>query len=190
MIIGALIESKPANKKLIASHPYYHDVLTWCVQERQQIPIWRNIFGFSDHPFLLVILFIMLNFTFTATTYVLQLFDDTKWDWTRLTITWICCSTGFVCGYKPNGISNRIFYAFCLLGSIVFSICHYSLVQQTLTKSLYNNQIKSTQEILNSSFELIGDELALEHLRDQDEVPKNIFTCDQSIFIMNIFYSL
>lgn len=169
IFIGALDENELPND-LIASRAYYHDVLTWCVQEKQAIPIWKNIFGVAKNPMLFVGLSMVLNILFTATTYFFQQFDDIKWDSVRLSLAWICCCSGFVCGYKPDGISTRMFYSFNLLGSMIFTICYYARFQHISTKYFYNDQIESISAIVNNSFELMGDEFALKHLMNQNEV--------------------
>lgn len=173
IFIGASNENELLKNELIDSRAYYHDVITWCVQEKQAIPMWKNIFGLAKNPVLLVSLSIVLNILFTATTYFLQQFDDIKWDPIRIGLAWICCCTGFACGYKPIRISNRIFYSFSLFGSMIFAISYHSLFQHTLTKYLYNDQIGSIKDIISNSFELMGDEFALKNLVNQDEVKKN-----------------
>lgn len=104
--------------------------------------------------------------------YFLQQFEDVqpKWDWLRLTFTAMCCINGFVCNYKPKIISNRILFICCLFGSMIYVITVMSFMLYVIEKSIFENQMKTIKEIVDNSYDFVGDGYALEHLMGQKEV--------------------
>ena len=71
-------------------------------------------------------------------------------------------------GQKVFQIECTLVFAF--FGSLVFNTCVLSTIINFLKKPLYKHQIDSIQEIINEPYALAGDEFALEHLREQNEV--------------------
>lgn len=103
--------------------------------------------------------------------YFLQQFENLqpKWDWFRLTLVGISITFGSVGCYKPQIISNRIFFIFCVFGCMIFVITTMSVMFKIMTNPIYENQVKTIEEIVNR-FDLVGDEFALQHLMRQNEV--------------------
>lgn len=151
-------------------------MLTWCVQKKQPIAIWKNLFYLCNDPLVLG-LFAIICLSVVSMSYFLQQFEiiQPKWDSYRLTLCSLCCCFGFVCEYKPKIISNRIFFIFCVFGCMISTISMMSIIFKFVTTPLYENQIQSVQEIIARSFHVIGDEFALQHLTNRNEVYLFVF---------------
>lgn len=144
----------------------------WCVQKKQQIPIWKNIFGICTDIYVLL-LYTIMSFVALLFGYFLQQFEDLqpKWDYIRIFLAAFCAVLGFRNEYKPQIISHQIFYTFCLFGNLIFGVAIVVFFMKALSSTMfYENQIESVQEIVNMSFDLKGDYLALQHLMKQNEV--------------------
>lgn len=104
--------------------------------------------------------------------YFIQQFEDyqPKSDWITLTMTGAASAFGMVCPYKANITSNRIFFGSLLLGNIVFGSNVLSFILRTMTSTVYEKQVESVQEVMRRSYELAGDEFALQHLIIRNEV--------------------
>lgn len=172
LFMGALDGNIITNGHFIASHAYYHDALTWCVQSKQPIPMWKNIFRLYADPVPMGISLTSLIFLFIFIEYFLQQFEqpNKRFDCHKILLIWICTYTSFVCSYMPKVLSHRIFYAFHIFSSMIFGAIYLSFSMRTLSKPMYDNQIRTIDEIVNSSFELVGDAFTLQHLMKQKEV--------------------
>lgn len=138
------------------------------MQATQPIPFWKNLFYLCNDP-IVWMLYTFMTFIVIFTAYFLQRFENPKMDWFLLTIHGICCCCGFTCTYKPENISNRIFYTFCNLGAMLFCNICFAFTMNFLTTSIYENQIE-WQNIMDGSFDLAGDGFALQHLMKQNQV--------------------
>lgn len=170
VFIGGLDENILTNEHFIASHPYYEDEVTWCVQEKQPIASWKNIFYLCNDPLILTLLvFITLAGPFFA--YFLQQFEDLypKWSYFQLLHTLMGISMGIITIYKPKSISNRIFFAFGHFASILYVICILSCFKDILINPIFKDQIQSVKEIVDGSFELVGDKVAFQHIIRKNE---------------------
>lgn len=149
-----------------------------CVQSRQPIEIWKNIFYLCNDP-LVLSLFVVVCLAVVLTTYFFQQFEDTrsssKWDCHRLTLSGISCLFGFASEYKPKFTPTRIFFGLSLFGCMIYTISTMSIMFKFITKPIYKHQIQSVQEIIDQRFHLIGDEFALQHLIRQNEVISSHF---------------
>lgn len=171
IILGIIDENTLPHEEFIASHSYYHDALTWCVQRRKQIPVWMNLFLLCNDP-LIYGIYTVLCFAMVFLFYYLQQYEDVhpKWDWFRLTFSGICATLGFASEFRPQNIPSRIFFIFCIFGSMIFMIVSIAKTLMFVTTTFYEKQIDSIQEIVDGSFDLIGDDFALQHLMKQTEV--------------------
>lgn len=122
--------------------------------------------------------------------YYLQQYEDVqpKWDWFRLTFSGICTTLGFPSEFRPQNIPSRIFFIFCIFGSMLFMIVVIAKTFAFATTPLYDKQIDSIREIVDESFDLIGDDFALQHLMQQNEVGVK-FYYDLTNLILFIFHS-
>lgn len=172
ILIGAL--NMHQQQQFVMARPYYHDVLTWCVQKAKPIPTWKNLFRMCTDPIIWAIYTVMaISVIFMG--YFLQQFEDfqPKYDWLRLTFMAVCCMSGFVCDYKPKIISNRIFFMFCVFGAMIYVITMMSLILKCLCNPIFEDQIETIEEIIDNSYDLVGDGSALQHLMRRREVRKN-----------------
>lgn len=167
-------ENPITNQYLIATDSYYHDVLTWCVQMKQAINNWRNIFYICRDP--VVIVMVILSYhTIVYVGYFLQAYENftPKWNWWQLYFSGIASGFGFGSEYFAIILSNRIFYCFCLMAALLFFIIGNTFVLVFVTIPLYEDQITTTQEIIQQRFDLVGDSFAFQHLKLQNEVNLN-----------------
>lgn len=103
--------------------------------------------------------------------YFLQQFERQKWDWYRMTLASLTAVCGFPTDYRPQLITNRIFFTACLMGNMVYNTSVVVFFMRAMSTTMfYENQIETIQEIVNSSFDLKGDEFALQHLMKQKTV--------------------
>lgn len=159
------------SEHFVATYPYYSDELTWCVQKRQPLPMWKNIFKLCEDPTIYLLFFIM-GTGCAIVIFFMQQFEDVrpKWDYIRISITIIRCYCGFGIEYKPKLHSTRIFIVSCLLSSFLFDIKFILLWTKYMTTPLFERQIQSRQEIIDNRFETVGDGFALQQLIKQNEV--------------------
>lgn len=109
--------------------------------------------------------------------YFVQQFEDCKptWDWFRVLFTAGLSALGLACDYRATIISNRIFFIFCLFGNFVFVNTVLSFILIIISSSIYENQIESVNEIIDGSYDLFGDDFALQHfMKKKNEVDYNI----------------
>lgn len=172
---GGLDENIIANQHFIASRAYHHDSLTWCVQEKQPIALWKNLFRLCEDPSVYAIYFLMavLSIFFA---YFMQQFEELqpKWDWHRITTVAFRGMCSMPSEFNPKIVPTRIFFSFCLFGSLVFSVSILAFYIKALSSVMYEDQVKSIQEIIEKSFKLVGDGFAQQHLVKQKQVNKNI----------------
>lgn len=150
-------------------------MLTWCVQRKQPIPIWQNVFHLSKDP-LVFVLFAVTCIMAHFCLYFWQQFEEspTKWDYSRILLIGIACGCGFPSEYRPKITSNRVLFSSILLGTLLLGIHLLTFVLKTIQTTIFENQIDSIPEIFNS-FELVGDEFALKHLLKQNNVNNLLF---------------
>lgn len=187
-MLGAIDQNAIKNGYFIASHPYFNDALTWCVQQKQPIPLWKNIFRLCNEPLVWIIFTIMI-ISAIITAYIMQQYepDQPKLDWTRITMAGVCSLLGFVSNYKPKILANRILFAMILFGSLIFTIVILSLTVKLTKMEMFNEQIKMVDEIVRGSFELTGNQFSLHHLMQKTEVNSLLF---QYIWIQNGIFSI
>lgn len=93
-----------------------------------------------------------------------------KWDFNAISIMGICIFMGSPCPYKPKNNAHRLGYAFVLFGSIVFTTVTTTKVAKLFTSPTYNSQIQTVNEILDNSFDLIGNQFSLQKLLQKNWV--------------------
>lgn len=170
VFIGALEENTVTNKHLVASDSYYHDRLTWCVQKRQKIPLWKNIFHLCNDP-LVYFIATVVNLMVIAFAYVLQQFErHPKWSWNALVFGGTCCHLGFPCTYKPENNANRVLFLTFLFACQIFGIVLNTGLILFSSKPILNPQIEAIDEIIAGNFKLLGDRYAFSKMREQSEV--------------------
>lgn len=160
------------NEFYTASRPYYHEALTFCVQTKQQIPIWKNLFLVCSDP-LVYVVGAIAGFLGICTIYFMQQFEDLqpKWDWHRITLIMFANVSGFSYNsYNPQTIPYRIYHIITLFCAIIITNFISSFMLLLLTTPIYENQIESIQEIVDNQFEVISDTFALQHLKLQNQV--------------------
>lgn len=169
MFIGGLDENVKTNKYLIASQSYYHDSLTWCVQQRKAIPLWQNLFHICHNPIIWAIFFVAVIMEISS-VYILEQFEyRTKWDWHRIFFDGLRIHMGFSCVYNPKNNASRVLYLFILFACIIFTITISSTLLQFIASPILSTQVKTVQQIIDEQFTLIGGGFELQKL-NQSEV--------------------
>lgn len=176
-------------KHLIASRPYYHDHLTWCVQNAQPIPKWQNIsYLFVDWTPIaslagLVILLVTVG-------YFLMVAERTKKSSIDLLQIIICCALGLSAAYQPQSNPVRILFAFGIMGGMLFATLASSVLMTIATKPIQRAQIQNIQEIMMGNFSLVGDQFTLDKIIQRNEVNHNAFPIDIHTFTRHLFHFL
>lgn len=174
IFIGGLDENLLSNRYFIASRAYYHDSITWCVQEKRAIPRWKNLYRLCHDP-IVYLVFVIMTFSCIFFAYFSQQFEDKNpmMDWHQV----FCVAFRGMCymptEFYPKFIPTRIFYSFCLFGSLIFTVSTLAFFIKALNSVMYADQIKSIQEIIDNSFKLYGDSFAFHHLINQNQVNYN-----------------
>lgn len=171
VFIGDLHMNNLSNEHFTTSHPYFHDELTWCVQKSQTIPSWKKIFYLCNDP-LVWILHTIMNFSSVLLIFSLQRFEDLqpKWDWNRITLAGFAFFLGVAYRFRPQIFPLRVYYTFVVFGCMLYSNVILSAIINIIWEPIYQHQVKSIKEVVDGSFEMVGDELALRHMIQNNEV--------------------
>lgn len=174
IFIGALEENLITRNHLIASRPYYHDCLTWCVQIRQPMPRWQSVF------YMCTDIRVYVSFTFFAffaigCAYYLQKTEPHKKDWHYITLFALTVCIGYPHSYRPKGNPLRVLFSIGRFGGILFYIVVTTVLLLRITVPQYMPQINSVAEITKGDFTLAGDRFAFQKISQQNEVANNAF---------------
>lgn len=192
ILVGALDENDVlASECFVPTRFYYYDELTWCVQEKQPIPIWHNFFLLLKDRYTWAA-FMVTYISAVCMAYFIQQFEtlQPKWDFYRLTISAICHFVGFVYPYKATCLSNRVFFVLSLFACKVFESSSIAISIGMLNKPRFKEQIKTVEEIINPQdpFELTGDYFSLQQLLKQNEVDTQYkLICGKSINFFSLY---
>lgn len=151
ILIGTIDENIHTEEYFQTSHFYYHDELTWCIQNSEPIPIWQNFFEICRDPVVWGI-FAFTYFSAMSAAYILQTFEDLqpKWHFLHESISVLGHFVGFTYPYKPKRTSNRCFYIFGLFACIIFVSSFISIMTKIIHKPIFKNEVKSVQAIVSS----------------------------------------
>lgn len=161
------------NKKhLTSTRFYYHDKLTWCVQKSKLIPVWKNILHVCRDPLVYILMSsITIGTLFLA--YVAEQLEPhhhRKWDWNKCWCNALCCYFGFPCAYNPVNNTCRVGYTLVLYGGIIFVTVINTGLIRILLINIYNPQVQTVQDIIDGQYTLVGDQVALNRIMQQNEV--------------------
>lgn len=173
MFIGALEENLVTQNSLIASHSFYHDVITWCIQRQKPIPIWKSYFYICKDPIVYVVGALEVVFVIGLAYFAERFERHPKWDIYQLAFNGVCAYVGFSCTFKPTFHITRFGFFIVLFAAIVFTTTKNSMLIVFITSPIYDPQIQSIQEIVSRNFNLMGDPFALYQISQQNEV--NLF---------------
>lgn len=173
IFVGALDENLLTHKYFIASRAYYHDSLTWCVQKRKPIAMWkRALYLCTDvKVYVLTPLSVVL---FQIPLYVFQQLESPKRCSTDLLLNALCICLGFPCTLRPKSNPCRILIISCLFASIIIVVVTASVSIRSITTPMLNPQIDSIKQITNGEFSLVGDRFAFLKMLHQNEVNGSI----------------
>lgn len=178
IFLGALDGNHITSKELIASYPYYHDALTWCVQKTKRIPVWKSIlYIFGDWPVLVALLMIIV--LLVAVAYYLMQLERNKKGTIQLILIIFGCALGLSVAFNPQSNPMRVLFTFGLFAGIIFATAISSIIMGSITSPIMRPQIDSIREIIDGDFVLAGDQFVLDKLLQQNEV--NCFL----IFLIN-----
>lgn len=172
IFIGALNEQLFPNELLIASHAYYYDTLTWCVQIKQPIASWKNIYHVCSDT-LTWSLFAISSLCTNAMTFFLQQFDhgvQPKWDWLRIWFDGFRVICGMNSTYNPTNVLTRSFFIFCIFVGIIASTTDNTFILLFMLSPIFEKQVNTVNEIIEQKFDLVGDNLTLQMLSQRYQV--------------------
>lgn len=164
-------ENDLLNELYVASHPYYRDTITWCVQEQKPIPRWMGFFYMCTDPIVLVVGFLE-TILGVYVIYYLQQLEDVKWDTITIALAITCAILGQPIPFSPKSLPFRVFVTSCVLVRISIATFIVSFFFNVINEPPLRNQVASVKQIIaeKSPFQMVGDRFALEHLKRQNEV--------------------
>lgn len=171
---GALEENLITKNHLIASRPYYHDCLTWCVQKHQPIPRWQSAFYLCTDSNVYVAFTLFAFFTI-GTAYYLQKSEPDKKDWHYITLFALTICIGYSHPYQPQARPTRVLVAVGQFAGTIFFTVLSSMLLLRVSVPHFMPQIDSIAEITKGDFILAGDRFAFQKISQQNEVAKNFF---------------
>lgn len=131
---------------------------------------WENIFKLCNDPAVYISLAMICIITIAFFYFMQQFETGPKWCWNRFTFNGIRIVCGFVCELKPKMYSTRLFFGVLLLGAIPFVVTFLACWLKCITTPFHGKQIASVEEMLHNRYEVVGDSIALYHLRRQQQV--------------------
>lgn len=170
IFLGTFDENAITKKHLTASRVYHQSSLTWCVQKRKQVSLYKLFFYiWEDSTVCIAIGFVTILLVFGG--YAGQMFERCqKWDSIKILVHCFFLFLGFSTVYNPQNNAHRIGFAFMLMGCVIHLVLINCVVIRLLTEPLYHSQIQTVSEILEQNFDLVSSEFALQKLKLQDEV--------------------
>lgn len=157
-------------KNLVASIPYYYDRLVWCVQKNKPIPKSETIFHLCNDPIVYVAFTLHVVFLLLV-AYFLQMFErHLKWDWNKTLIAGFTFYTGLPSTYRPTNSAHRIAALSVFFGGMLFAILIVSKTMNLFTTPIFNPQVKTIDQLLESEFSLVGNAFAYQKISQQTQV--------------------
>lgn len=160
-------------KYLIASRPYYHDCLTWCIQKHQPIPRWQSVFYLCS-DWIVYAVFTFFAFLTIGTAYYLQKTEPNKKDWHYITLVALTVCIGYSHPYRPQSNPTRVLISIGQFAGTIFFTVLTSMLVLRVSVPHYMPQIDSIVEITNDSFTLAGDRFAFQKISQQNEVAQSL----------------
>lgn len=170
-MVGTLDENALIDEYFTASRFCYYDDLTWCVQEKQPIPIWLNFYILTGNSMVWIVAFP----TFAIVTFIfyyLQQFEDVqpKWQSFRIALGVLCRFIGMSYPYNSTNNSSRILFIIGMLGCLIFSTSFMSILMTSMNEQRYEDQVKTIQEICDKEYELTGSHYSLRQVEKANRV--------------------
>lgn len=175
MIAGGLDPDLKGSSNFIASVIYGRDELTWCVTRSKPIPQWKNLYHLHkdiETWIYGIILFSSVIFGL----YFLTTFERRPLDIWASFILSIQTVIGLPSPFQPEGSMLRNLHAlFCFIAMLITTL-YNAFTMNFLINIIYMDQISSDDEMLSKNFNLSGNLVALQHLRDHhDKVKTEIY---------------
>lgn len=160
-------------KYLIASRPYYHDCLTWCVQKHQPIPRWQSAFYLCTDSNVYVAFSLFAFFTI-GIAYYLQKTEPNKKDWHYITLVALTICIGYSHPYQAQNNPTRVLISVGQFAGTIFFTVLTSMLLLRVSVPHFMPQIDSIAEITKGDFTLAGDRFAFQKISQQNEVANHL----------------
>lgn len=170
IIAGGLGWKKFSTDHFIESRSYHYVRMTWCVMKKAAIQSGYEIFHLYDDVFVWICCSIEVMMILCLAYYLQQFERHPKWDWHRLVINgmgYFCCLSRT---YAPKTTANRILFTAVLLNAIVIDTFIIGLF---LNKMQLQKKDYSIDQILDGSYQLVGDPFTHQYLMEQNQVCEN-----------------
>lgn len=169
IFIGALDENDVTRNVFVASRPYYHDTLTWCVKKDPAAPLWKQPFLITK-DYSLHLTLMSLGMLVGIVVYYIHQYERFQWNYLRIMICGLSMAFAYPHRYQPRNSMHRIMYIIyasaCLINSTVWS----TFMMRTITHPYLDREIRTIDDILNYNLRLIGDNFTFQKLREQKTV--------------------
>lgn len=163
-------ENSLVRNSFVASTAFFYDQLTLCVQKNKPIPMSEILFHLCNDPIVFAAFtFQAMYVTFSA--YLAQMFETKpKWDTFRIGVNGIACYLGLPCKYYPKSDANRIGTIFVFFGGMYFAILLNTIIVKMYTRPMFNPQVKTTEQLIENEFSLIGNAFAYQKIAEDIQV--------------------
>lgn len=155
--------------KFVASAPYLQDDLTWCVSQSKAISRWKNIF-YIPKDFLTYFWGVTMYIATIFGTFLLTTFEEKPLDIFYCAILSVQTLTGFTSQFSPKLTVTRFHFGQFLIIPFWLNQIFNGFLITYLHLILYEDQIKTLDEISRNNFHLAGDHLVFEHLEVKNMV--------------------
>lgn len=169
IIAGGLDPDLIDSSNFIASSIYGHDEFTWCVARSKPIPQWKNLYhlhkDIETWIYGIILFSCVIIGVFLLTTFQRKPLDI----WASLILS-IQTVIGLPSPFQPEGSMIRSLHVlFCFIALLITTL-YNAFTMNFLINIIYNDQISSVDEIFSKNFNLSGNSVALQYLRDHHDM--------------------
>lgn len=168
LIIGGLTRDRIISDQFVQSAIYLQDDVTLCVKQARQYPQWTNVlFIIRDYHTWMVgaILFIWaIILLYLTTTFESRPMDA----WESITFSFQTMLGVSSHSFKPKGIIMRILYIGALFIQLLIVTIYSAYYFSFITRTIFEKQISTIQEIIDSNYRIYGSRRTIEHLKEHN----------------------
>ncbi|XP_031634347.1 uncharacterized protein LOC116347768 [Contarinia nasturtii] len=149
---------------------YYQESLTWCVQQRKPIPIWKHVFHLCKDPLVYTVFFLECCLILFIVSWFQQWEPKQRgWDMHQIFFDGFRGMLGLSMNINPKHFTFRMGFWFYLVCSMLFSIHVSTFLIKVKTNPILGPQVHSIQEIIDGEFTLVGDQFTLRKISQENQ---------------------
>lgn len=171
IIAGGLDPDLMGPSNFIASIIYGYDELTWCVTRSKPIPQWKNLYHLHKDIETWIYGIILFSSVIIG-VFLLTTFERKPLDIWASFILSIQTVIGYTSEFHPEGVLLRQFHIFFCFIALLITTLYNAFAMNFLLNIIYKDQISSVDEIFSKNFNLSGNPVALQYLKDHHDKVK------------------